>query len=189
MKIVIAPDSFKGSASAAEAAESIKRGILKEIPQAEVICHPIADGGEGTLDAMLPRREQIEVTVTGPLFEKVVARYGTVGETAVIEMASAAGLTLIPREKRNACRTTTYGVGELIRHALERGCRSLMLTVGGSATNDGGCGMMCALGVRFLNGKGEAFIPTGGTLSDICEIDVSGLIPALSSSEIRYYSS
>lgn len=184
MKIVVAPDSFKGSISAADAAASVKQGILRAMPEAEVVCHPIADGGEGTLDAMIPREKQIAVSVTGPLGERVLARYGILGETAVIEMAAAAGLTLIPSERRSAANATTYGVGELIRHALEGGCRSLMLTVGGSATNDGGCGMMCALGVRFLKKDGSEFIPVGGTLSEIAEIRTEGMLPALSSCEI-----
>ncbi|MBR2354563.1 MAG: glycerate kinase [Clostridia bacterium] len=184
MKIIVAPDSFKGSISSADAAEAIKKGILRVDPHAEVITHSIADGGEGTLDALLPKEKQTEVTVTGPLGDPVVARYGMLGDRAIIEMASAAGLTLIPPEKRSAARSTTYGVGELIRHALKNGCRSFMLTVGGSATNDGGCGMMCALGVRFLDKNGNEFVPMGGTLSEIAEIRTDGLEPALSDCEI-----
>ena len=184
MKFVIAPDSFKGSVSAREAAEAIRGGILSADPEAEVILSPIADGGEGTLDAMVPHDQQIEASVRGPLGAPVLAKYGILEEKAVIEMASAAGLTLVPEEARSAMRTTTYGVGELIRHALDRGCRSLMLTVGGSATNDGGCGMMCALGVRFLKKDGSEFIPTGGTLSEIAEIRKEGMDPRLSDCRI-----
>ena len=184
MKFVIAPDSFKGSLSSPSAAEAIKRGILKAIPDAECIIKPIADGGEGTLDAIVPPADRIYLSVSGPLFDKVDAVYGISGDTAVIEMATAAGLTLLPEKKRNAGRTTTYGVGELIINALGRGYRKIMLTAGGSATNDGGAGMLAALGASFTDCQGRSFIPTGDTLADIADIDLSGLDPLLFESEI-----
>ena len=177
MKIVVAPDSFKGSLSAAEAAEAIARGLKSKYAgdALEVICIPIADGGEGTLDALVPKEHQAEVTVTGTGGSPVNAAYGRVGKTAVIEMARAAGLTLMPEQERFVPNATTLGVGELIRHALDRGYRDFLLTVGGSGTNDGGCGMMVALGARFITEGGVEFLPTGATLGKIAHIDRSNL--------------
>ena len=174
-KFVVAPDSFKGSISAQGACEAIKKGIVSVIEDAEVVIKPIADGGEGTLDAMVPQSCISEAEVCGPLFERLCARYGYVNDTAVIEMACAAGLTLIPESERNAGQTTTYGVGELISLALKKGFRKIMLTVGGSATNDGGSGMLAALGARFLKSDKSQFVPTGDTLGLINEVDISGL--------------
>ena len=176
MKFVIAIDSFKGSVSSAQACASVKKGLLKAIPDAEVIIKPIADGGEGTLDAMVPKDGRHVVEVCNPLFQKTKAEYGAINGTAVIEMACAAGLTLIDEEARNAGRTTTYGVGEMIRHALDNGFKKIMLTAGGSATNDGGCGMFSALGAVFKDTDGKAFIPTGDSLSRIADIDLSGVV-------------
>lgn len=176
MKFVIAPDSFKGSISAHIACEAIKRGIEEIIPSATLICKPIADGGEGTLDALIPFERQIKLSVTGPLFKPVSAQYGNIGDTAIIEMAAAAGLTLVPEGDRKAGNATTYGVGEIIVDAIRNGYRKIMLTVGGSATNDGGCGMLAALGARFTNVDGKDFIPTGNTLYNISRIDLSGVI-------------
>ncbi len=175
MKFVVAVDSFKGSVTSERACASIERGIKKAIPDAEVVIKPIADGGEGTLDAIVPKEKRIDVLVNNPLFEITKAQYGAVGDTAVIEMAAAAGLTLIDEARRNAGKTTTYGVGELIRHALKSGFGKIMLTAGGSATNDGGCGMLAALGAVFKNADGNSFVPVGDSLSDICEIDLSGI--------------
>lgn len=166
LKIVVCPDSFKGSISAKDACDAIEKGLVG----ADVLKVPIADGGEGTCEALAD--EFVYCDVTGPDGDMVRARYGMRGSTAVIEMAEAAGLPLT--KKRQAALATSYGVGELIGNALSRGCRDIMLTVGGSATNDGGCGMLCALGARFYNNEGE-FIPTGGTLADIERIDISGL--------------
>ena len=174
-KFVVAPDSFKGSISAQGACEAIKKGIVSVIHDAEVVLKPIADGGEGTLDAMVQSDSINQAEVCGPLFEKVNARYGYVKDTAIIEMACAAGLTLIPESARNAGQTTTYGVGELVSLALKKGFRKIMLTVGGSATNDGGCGMLAALGARFLKSDKSEFLPTGDTLELVCDIDISGL--------------
>ncbi len=170
-KFVICPDSFKGSISAADAAKSIAKG-LSETVDCEVVCLPIADGGEGTLDA-LSNGEKITVSVTGPYGKKVTAEYGILNGTAVIEMAQAAGLTLQKESERCVKNATTFGVGELIKDALSRGLKQILLTVGGSATNDGGCGMFSALGGRFLNKDGREFLPVAATLCDIDKIDVS----------------
>lgn len=175
LKIVIAPDSFKGSISAKEAALAIERGLFKANSNIETVIQPIADGGEGTLDALVSEKDRISVTVTGTDGRRVSAEYGHIGNTAVIEMASAAGLTLVEEKDRNAAAATTYGVGELILNALDRGYRGFLITVGGSGTNDGGCGMFSALGARFTDKNGNAFIPTGATLESIRDIDVSTL--------------
>ena len=176
MKIIISPDSFKGSISAKDAAHAIARGLKDGYKgELEAVEVPIADGGEGTLEAMVLEGELVPLTVTGPRFSPVSAAYGRRGDSAVIEMARAAGLTLVSEDERSAKEATTYGVGELILHAAKNGARHILLTVGGSATNDGGAGMLCALGARFTDKDGNAFIPTGGTLADIARIDVSGL--------------
>lgn len=175
MRIVIAPDSFKDSISARDAARAIADGLASVLgSSATLVSLPIADGGEGTLDALTPPDSRVRISVKGPLGAPVDACYGRVGDTAVIEMASAAGLMLIPPTQRRAACTTTYGVGELIRRAWIDGYRRIMLTVGGSATNDGGCGMLAAMGARFTDCSGQDFIPTGATLSKITAIDLSG---------------
>lgn len=184
MKILVAPDSFKGSISAYDACLAIKKGIVRCIPEADVVLTPIADGGEGTLDAMVPPERRIRVSVLNPEFERIEAEYGYTEDTAVVEMARAAGLTLLPEEKRNAGATTTFGVGELILHALKSGFRRIMLTVGGSATNDGGCGMLAALGAKFTRRDGTEFVPTGDTLCEIESINVSEVAKELFESEI-----
>ncbi|MBQ8341982.1 MAG: glycerate kinase [Clostridia bacterium] len=173
-KILIAPDSFKGSISAADAAAAIARGIARGMGQnapTETLCVPIADGGEGTLDALVPESNRFTLTVTGTDGPPVTAEYGHIGDTAVIEMARAAGLTLVPEARRSALTSTTFGVGELMLDALGRGYRKFLLTVGGSGTNDGGCGMFAALGARFYDQNGNTFVPTGGTLMNIAKID------------------
>ena len=178
IKIVISPDSFKGSLSARDAAEAIAHGLRTGFgadTDFEPILLPIADGGEGTLDALVTEDARIDLTVTGTGGAPVSACYGYLGDTAVIEMARAAGLTLVPEAERNAATATTYGVGELILDALSRGYRRFLLTVGGSGTNDGGCGMFASLGARFYDADGKAFLPTGGTLDRIDHIDLSGL--------------
>ncbi len=163
-KVAVCPDSFKGSISSYDACMAMEKGLF----DCEVIKIPIADGGEGTLDAVA--KDIVTLEVTGPDGQKIPARYGVSGDTAVIEMAEAAGLT--KTAKKCAGTATTYGVGELIKDALSRNISDILLTVGGSATNDGGCGMMSALGVKFLGKNGE-FVPTGFTLSDIEKIDIS----------------
>ncbi|MCQ2428671.1 MAG: glycerate kinase [Clostridia bacterium] len=175
IKIVIAPDSFKGSISSHDAAEAVSEGLRDVLgDELESVVIPIADGGEGTLEALTDESERIAMEVTGPDAEPVTASYGICGDTAVIEMAKASGLTLSPRHR--AAEATTYGTGELMADAIDRGIRKIMLTAGGSATNDGGCGMLAALGAVFVNGRGFEFIPTGGTLADIASFDMSCMI-------------
>lgn len=176
--ILVAPDSFKGTLTSAEVCDIVREAAAAVLPDAEVRCLPVADGGEGSVDCFLAAAGGVkkELTVTGPLFAPVKSFYGVLPDgTAVIELAAAAGLTLTG-DRPSAADTTTYGVGELIADALENGCRRVLLCLGGSATNDGGCGMAAALGVRFYR-KGKPFVPTGRTLADIEKIDPS---PALS---------
>lgn len=186
MKIIIAPDSYKGSISAKEAAEAIEKGIRRCLPQAEIVKIPIADGGEGTLDCMIEAGGgvKIPVRVTGPLGEPVDAAYGLLngGETAVIELAAASGLTLVPEDQRNPLAATTYGTGELIRAALDYGCRHFIVGLGGSATNDGGAGILQALGMRLLDHNGQEVAPGGGNLGRIAAIDDSGFDPRIRNS-------
>ncbi len=180
VKIVIAPDSFKGCLSAAEVAEAIQVGIRAADP--DITCEkvPLADGGEGTVDALVHATDGrfVSAVVEGPLGEPVEARFGILGdeETAVIEMAAASGLPLIPQEQRDPTRTTTYGTGQLITAALDAGCRRLVVGIGGSATTDGGAGMAQALGVRMLDSQGRE-IPrvTGGRLGEVTAIDIGEL--------------
>ncbi len=163
MKVVVAIDSLKGSLTSIEAGNAIRDGIKKADSTAEVIVRPLADGGEGTMEALVSGLggELISLQVQGPLEEKVTAQYGYIIETktAIIEMAAAAGITLVPHDKR-PLDATTYGVGELIKDALGRGCRHFIIGIGGSATNDGGIGMLQALGYEFLDESGKQ-IPTG----------------------------
>ncbi|NHN32041.1 glycerate kinase family protein [Paenibacillus agricola] len=186
MKIIIAPDSFKGSISANDATKAIERGIKRYMPQAQTILVPVADGGEGTLDCLIAAAggTKVPATVTGPLGVLVAAEYGLLepDQTAVIEMASASGLYLIPTEKRNPLVATTYGTGELIRKALDAGCRSFLLALGGSATNDGGAGMLQALGMKLLDAEGNSVGYGGGTLSRIAVIDDSEWDPRIAES-------
>jgi len=163
-KFVLAPDSFKGTMSSIEVCDIMEKAILGRFPQAEIIKIPVADGGEGSVDCFLSALggKRVETVVKNPLFEDMTAFYGLLPDgTAVVEMAAAAGLPLLKESERAAESTTTYGAGQLMRHALESGCRRLIVGLGGSATNDGGCGAAAALGVRFLNKKGENFIPVG----------------------------
>ena len=175
-KYIACPDSFKGTMSSLEAAEAVKAGILAADPTAEVIVLPIADGGEGTVDALTAKR--MPAKVMGPDGEYIDSFWGLLdGNIAVIEMAAAAGLPMT--ELHDPEKTTTYGVGELISAALDCGCREFIIGLGGSATNDGGCGMASALGVKFIDRRddmlGDDFVPFGGTLADITGIDVSGI--------------
>lgn len=169
MKVVAAMDSFKGSLSSIEAGQAVREGILSFDKSAEIAVFPAADGGEGTVDAIvsLPGWETVEAAVTGPLGEPVAARYGVSGTRAVIEMASAAGLPLVPEALRNPLNTTTFGVGELIADAVGRGCREFTVGIGGSATNDGGLGMLSALGFEFSDTSGS---PAGIFGRDVCRI-------------------
>lgn len=183
MNIVVAIDSFKGSLSSTEAGNIVKNAALKLEPSNNVIVRPLADGGEGTVEALSSgvKGELIELEVTGPLFEKVTAKYFIMAEnnTAVIEMASAAGLTLIEENKRNPLKTTTFGVGELILDAIEKGCRRFIIGIGGSATNDGGIGMLGALGYNFLDEKGKRVNLNGEGLKDIKSICTDNVNPIL----------
>jgi glycerate kinase len=179
MRIVVAPDSYKGSLSAVGVAEAMERGVLAVFPGAEVLKVPIADGGEGTVEALVTAtRGRIEHrTVRGPLGEPARARWGVLGdgETAVIEMAAASGLPLVPKERRDPRVTTTFGTGELMKAALDAGLAKLIIGIGGSATNDGGAGMARALGVRFLDGAGHDLPEGGAALARLARIDLSGL--------------
>ncbi len=166
MKIVIAPDSYKESLSAVEVAQAIEKGFREIFPDAHYIAVPVADGGEGTVDAMVSatRGAKFVTTVTGPLGEPVSACWGMSGDgkTAFIEMAQASGLVLVPAEKRNPLITTSRGTGELILRALDKGARSIIIGIGGSATNDGGAGMMQALGAKLTDANGTEVGPGGG---------------------------
>lgn len=159
MKVVVAIDSLKGSLSSLEAGESIKEGILKVIPDADICLRPLADGGEGTVEALTLGMggKLVTINVTGPLGEPVDCVYGILedNKTAIIEMASVAGITLVPDDKRNPLHTTTYGVGEVIKDAIAKGCRHFIVGIGGSATNDGGIGMLQALGYGMLDNDGN----------------------------------
>ena len=183
MKVVVAVDSFKGSLSSMQAGSAIKTGVQTVYPQAEVIIKPLADGGEGTVDALVEGLQGIKrtVQVSGPLGETISAEYGILPErqTAIIEMAAAAGLTLVPVGKRDPRYTTTYGLGELIKHALSDGCKHFIIGIGGSATNDAGIGMSKALGVKFLNVNGEELAGIGNSLKDIHTINTDSLLPEL----------
>jgi len=179
MKIVIAPDSYKESLSALEVAEAIEAGFREALPDAEYLKLPMADGGEGTVAAMVASTggSLLQSDVTGPLGESVKACYGLTGDgkTAIIEMASASGLALVAANLRNPLETTTFGTGELIRAALDAGARHLVIGIGGSATNDGGTGMLQALGVKLLDHEGRQIGFGGGRLAHLDRIDISGM--------------
>ena len=189
MKVVIAIDSLKGSLSSMEAGMAIKDGILAAKPDAEVIVKPLADGGEGTTDALIEgmNGERIDLTVTGPMHTPVDAYYGYLKDTntAVMEMASAAGITLVPDSEKNPLLATSYGVGEMINDAIQRGCRNFIIGIGGSVTNDGGIGMLKALGVRFLDENDEAAGEGGQARVKVARIDVSGMNPLLKECHIQ----
>lgn len=181
-RFLIAPDSFKGSMTAVEVCEIIKRALVRHIPDAQVELLPIADGGEGTVDCFLKCKKGVRIGAyaTGSDFEKIYTEYAIIedGKTAVIELAAVAGLPLL-KSKKNPAKTTTYGVGELMKDAIWRGCKRIILALGGSATNDAGVGFAAALGVRFYNSAGEAFIPVGENLSEIanfCTKDAETLL-------------
>ncbi len=189
MNIVVAMDSFKGSLSSLEAGNGVKEGILKAMPDANVSVHPLADGGEGTVEALVlglnGKREK--VTVTGPLGESVECTYGILKSTgtAVIEMSGAAGITLVPEQKRNPLNTTTYGVGEVIKDAIRKGCRHFVVGIGGSATNDGGIGMLQALGYGMLDSDGKQVAFGAKGLEQLVTIRDEEVIPELSECDFR----
>jgi glycerate kinase len=181
MKIVIAPDSYKGSIYAPEVARAMREGVLRVEPEAETVLVPVADGGDGTLETLVETSggEIRTAEVTGPLGEPVAADWGAMGggKTAVIEMARTSGLALVPLDRRNPLESTTYGLGEMIREALDAGFRRFILGIGGSATNDAGAGMAQALGARLVDGDG-ADLPFGGAaLARLDRIDASGIDP------------
>ena len=184
-KCVVVSDSFKGTVSSREICEIAQRVIPRHFPACEVVCIPVADGGEGTVDCFIQAMgaQRVEVTVTNALGEKSAAAYARIGELAIIEMAAAAGL---PQVGALRCpgTATTYGVGELIAHAVDSGCRKILLGLGGSATNDGGCGCAAALGVRFYDADGQSFVPVGDTLGRIARIDTAKADELLRSVEI-----
>ncbi|MED4988302.1 glycerate kinase [Geobacillus sp. NFOSA3] len=179
MKVIIAPDSFKESLSALEVANAIEKGFRDIFPEAEYVKIPMADGGEGTVQSLVDATggRIVKTEVTGPLGDRVQAFFGMLGDgkTAVIEMAAASGLHLVPSEKRNPLVTTTRGTGELILAALDEGAEHIIIGIGGSATNDGGAGMIQALGGRLLDRHGQEIGPGGGSLSELADIDLSGL--------------
>ena len=190
MKIVIAPDSFKGSLTNTEAAHAIKCGVLAAIPGAEIDIIPIADGGEGTMQTLVAstKGQLREAKVIDPLGRSIVAEYGILGDgvTAVVEMAKASGLLLLKNDERNPLQTTTYGTGQLISHALNLGYRKIIVAVGGSASNDCGAGMAQALDIKFFRENSIEITEkiTGGLLYDISDLDTSHLHPHISQSEI-----
>lgn len=178
-KIIIAPDSFKGSLTSAEVVNAIELGIKRVAPNCEIVKVPIADGGDGTMDTLVSALggKKIKIKVHDPLMRPIEAEYGLVknGGTAVIEMATASGLTLLSKEEQNPSITTTFGTGEIINDALQRGCHTFLIGIGGSATNDAGIGMLKALGFRFLDKKGEECDVVGNALQSIYSIDETGV--------------
>ena len=187
MKIVIASDSFKGSLTSMEVAESVEKGILDVFPSCEVVKLAVADGGEGTTDALCQTLggETVEILVEDPLGRPVKASYAVLddGHTAVLEMSAASGLTLLAADERNPMRTSTYGTGQLIADALARGCRKFLVGIGGSATNDGGMGMLQALGYVFTDADGNYLPGVGASLSAVCRIDDSNVLSSVRESE------
>ncbi len=189
MKVVIASDSLKGSLSSLQAGEAIRTGILRVFPGAEVVVRPLADGGEGTVEALtLGMGGALQtVRVTGPLGEKLDAPYGILadGTTAILEMSAAAGLTLVPEALRNPLHTTTFGVGEMICDAIRKGCRRFIVGIGGSATNDGGLGMLQALGYGMLDASGRQVAFGAQGLSGLTRICADKLPPELKDCRFR----
>ncbi|NLM49414.1 MAG: glycerate kinase [Clostridiaceae bacterium] len=186
-KVLLIPDSFKGTMSSAEICDIMERAILENYKDIDIVKIPVADGGEGSVDAFLAAMggEKVKIKVKGPFFNEIDSFYGIIegGKTAVIEMAAASGLPLV-EGKANPSKTTTYGVGQLMEDALNKGCKKIIMGLGGSSTNDAGCGAAAALGVKFYDKDGKEFIPTGGTLKDVFRIDKSNLNPLLKNVEI-----
>ena len=187
MKVVIAPQTFKGSISALEVARAMSDGVRRVISDAQTVLVPVADGGDGTLETLVESSTgEIHTSeVTGPLGERVVAQWGAMGDgrTAVVEMARTSGLALVPTDKRDPLLATTYGLGEVIRHALDVGFRRFIVGIGGSATNDAGAGMAQALGVRLLDADGHDLPFGGAALAQLDRIDMSGIDRRASESE------
>lgn len=189
MQIIIAPDKFKGSMSASEAARYIARGINSVLPNSELILLPLSDGGEGLVESLagMGNISIVTTAVTGPLGQLVKAKWGfnDIGKTAIIEIAAASGLTLVPNEKRDPSVTSTFGTGELIKTALDYGCSNLIIGIGGSATNDGGAGMAQALGAKFFDHSGELLRGCGAELIRLNHIDISDLDPRLQQVSVK----
>lgn len=189
MRVVIAPDSFKECLTAEEVANAIEAGWRAGMPDAETQCFPMADGGEGTVDAVVHAAggSKVSVTVSGPLGSPVEAGYGMIqdGQVAVLEMAAASGLDLVPEADRDACLTSTYGTGELIAHALDQGVNDIIIGVGGSATNDGGAGMAQALGYHLIDRRGSEVEHGGARLVQLDRIEANGRHPRLE--EVNVY--
>ncbi len=187
MKVVIAIDSFKGSITSYQAGNAAKEGVLRVKPNAEVTVSPIADGGEGTVNALVSGMGGVfkKVTVHNPLMREITAEYGIIGKTAIIEMAASSGIALISREELDPMETTTYGVGEMIKDAINSGCDEFIIGIGGSATNDGGVGMLQALGFKFSDADGKE-VPFGAkALGKIEKIDVSGVSQQIKNSKFN----
>lgn len=189
MKVVVAIDSFKGSLSSIEAGQAVKAGVLAAHPDANVIIKPLADGGEGTTDAFIEGLggQRIDLTVTGPMGSPVSCYYGYLekDKTAIIEMASASGITLVPAHQKNPLTASTRGVGEMIIHALEKGCRHFIIGIGGSATNDAGIGMLKALGYSFLDEQGFDVGEGAQALGKVASIDAKNRHPLLDDCQFR----
>ncbi|MDO4997093.1 MAG: glycerate kinase [Neisseria sp.] len=188
MKIIIAPDSFKESLTAAQAANAIARGLQKHLPDAECVCVPMADGGEGTSDALVNALggEWVYVDVDDPLGRTIRARYGVLANgTAVMEMAQAAGIHLLAPAERNPRLASTFGVGQMMKHALQNGVRHIILGIGGSATNDGGAGMAMALGYRLESADGKTLPRGGAALANLARVDNSQVLPELAECTIE----
>jgi len=185
-KIILVPDSFKGTMSSAEVCGIMAKAIRLHFPEAEIVSIPVADGGEGSVESFLSAvgGRKVSVTVKGPYFEDIESFYGILpDDTAVIEMAAASGLPLVG-ENRGPGKTTTYGTGQLMVHAARSGCKRIIVGLGGSATNDGGCGAAAAAGVVFRDSCGDPFIPVGETLNNISSIDTGGIDDAVAGAEI-----
>ncbi len=188
MKLIFAPDSFKGSLTAIESCDILEKVTARIFPGAETVSVPVADGGEGTVDALLRAMggQRITTQVTGPLFELVQAQWGMLGDgvTAVLEMAQASGLPYVPADRKDPRLTTSLGTGEMMAEAIRRGAKKLLIGIGGSATNDGGIGMLQALGAVFTDKERKPVRPVGGCLKDVENADFSGLLPELSDVQI-----
>lgn len=189
-KFILIPDSFKGTLSSVQICDIMKEKIDIHFPQSDVMCIPVADGGEGSVDAFITAigGEKVYETVKNPYFEDMKSYYGLIdgGQTAVVEMASCSGLPLV-EDRKNPKLTTTYGAGELILAAAKSGVKKIIVGLGGSSTNDGGCGAAAAVGVKFYDKDGKAFVPTGGTLIDIAKIDLAGKDEALKKRRDSYH--
>ncbi|MBS4914034.1 MAG: glycerate kinase [Veillonella sp.] len=181
-KVVLAIDSFKGSASSVDIAAAVQTGISTVVPNVEFTTIPIADGGEGTVDAIVTARDGVYHTskVSGPLGDEVDAKYGMIdGDIAILEMSAASGITLVPKEKLNPLKASTYGTGQLVLDAIDKGAREIYMGIGGSATNDGGMGLACAWGVKFLDKDGKELPPAAESLGQLDKIDVSQMDPRI----------